>query len=668
MFTGASDVTAFEARQPSRLRAVINKPLQWLAARVFGNPERAAEWNAWLRQTLPWLHCLLRTIALRLGVLPPEPIYQPQPAESYLNRLDDNGYQLQQLAPEVLSMTPQARCFYRQLNAEIARQADPQSEPTPRLRLAIVAPLPPERSGIADYTAELLPVLAKHYDIDVVTDQQQIDDDWVRAHCQVLSTDAFVATAHDYDRVVYQFGNNNLHRYMPDLLKDFPGVVVLHDFFLSGLEWNREVDSLHSNALWRALYTSHGYHALSERVAEHDKPVVMRYPCNFAVIANAFGLIVHSDYAAQLALQWYGSCESFSVIPLLREAAKPLSREEARAQLGFAAEDFLVCSFGFLAEAKLNHRILEAWAASQVLKHDQRCQLIFVGEQQDAHYASQLKRQLRRFRLDDQVTITGWIDSEVYRQYLAAADVAVQLRASSRGEMSAAVLDCLNYGVVTIVNANDAIAALADDYVVKLADDFAAGDLQTALEHLYANPAESKAMAQRGQAYLHSEHAPENCAQQYYDVIERYYQTPALQAIVQQASALGSAATDAQIRQAAVALAEQYPRRRPAKRYLLDVTAVMAAEEHDQLRNAAVQQILALIAKPPAGYRVEPVRWCYEDGQGFYRYARDFTLGLLNIRGGWLVDEPVDVQDDDVLQDVMAKISSKQGVSADEKG
>ena len=42
-----------------------------------------------------------------------------------------------------------------------------------RPRLAFVSPLPPERTGIADYSAELLPALARHYEIVLIVDQKE---------------------------------------------------------------------------------------------------------------------------------------------------------------------------------------------------------------------------------------------------------------------------------------------------------------------------------------------------------------------------------------------------------------------------------------------------------------------------------------------------------------
>jgi len=42
-----------------------------------------------------------------------------------------------------------------------------------RFRIAHWSPLPPQRSGIADYCAELLPQLAEHFDIELITEGGQ---------------------------------------------------------------------------------------------------------------------------------------------------------------------------------------------------------------------------------------------------------------------------------------------------------------------------------------------------------------------------------------------------------------------------------------------------------------------------------------------------------------
>ena len=102
--------------------------------------------------------------------------------------------------------------------------------------MAYFSPLPPERSGISDYSAELLPELYRYYDIDVVVDQETISDQWIIDHCGIIDVQTFRDNNTDYDRVLYHFGNSQFHSYMFALLLEIPGVVVLHDFYLSGAD------------------------------------------------------------------------------------------------------------------------------------------------------------------------------------------------------------------------------------------------------------------------------------------------------------------------------------------------------------------------------------------------------------------------------------------------
>ncbi|HEY5801859.1 MAG TPA: FkbM family methyltransferase, partial [Burkholderiaceae bacterium] len=162
-------------------------------------------------------------------------------------------------------------------------------------RMAYISPLPPEKSGIADYSAQLLPELARHYDIEVVTDQQEIADAWVATHLTVRSSSWFGEHAAVYDRIVYHFGNSPLHKHMFGLLQRHPGIVVLHDFYLGNIIDHIDRSGYQAGALTEALLSSHGYPALIEWQREGRVPTLWKYPCNRDVIAGATGVIVHSE-------------------------------------------------------------------------------------------------------------------------------------------------------------------------------------------------------------------------------------------------------------------------------------------------------------------------------------------------------------------------------------
>ena len=378
--------------------------------------------------------------------------------------------------------------------------------PRKRPRLAYVSPLPPERTGIADYSAELLPELAHYYDIDVIVDQEQVSDLWVLANCAIRSVDWFRANACEFDSVLYHFGNSYYHEYMVGLLEQIPGLVVLHDFFLSGMVAHRDLNGLAPGSWCAELYHSHGYSAV-QRYFHHVEDlgdVAWEFPCNFSILQYAQGVIIHSEASRRLARQWYGEkvSEEWGVIPLLRVPAVNFDREHSRKMLNLNSEDFVICNFGFLGQSKQNHRLLDCWLASDLAK-TKDCVLVFVGENGAGEYGQQLIDKIHKSGVQKRIRITGWADSSTFRHYLASADMGVQLRTLSRGETSASVLDCMNYGLPTIVNANGSMADLPDDCVWKIPDVFEDIELVDALEQLWRGSLSSRDFGQaRSRKYI----------------------------------------------------------------------------------------------------------------------------------------------------------------------
>ena len=70
------------------------------------------------------------------------------------------------------------------------------TEPTGRRpRLAFVSPLPPQPTGIADYSAELVPALARHYDITLVSEEPVGGDPLLASAFPRLDPSGFAAAA-----------------------------------------------------------------------------------------------------------------------------------------------------------------------------------------------------------------------------------------------------------------------------------------------------------------------------------------------------------------------------------------------------------------------------------------------------------------------------------------
>src|SRR6185369_766041 len=187
----------------------------------------------------------------------------------------------------------------------------------------------------------------------------------------------------------------------------------------------------------------HGYSALIADSALGRAAAIDRYPCNSRVVEHANGIIVHSDESLRMATTWYGDAgDQWRRIPQPRRLELVTDREAARRALQIDDGDFVVCCFGFIDPAKLDHRLLHAWLGSALVREPGH-RLVFVGQNHGGDFGRSMLRSLEGGRPGERIQITGFVDDDIYQRYLRAADAAVQLRGVSRGESERTALDCL---------------------------------------------------------------------------------------------------------------------------------------------------------------------------------------------------------------------------------
>ncbi|WP_296944469.1 glycosyltransferase [uncultured Massilia sp.] len=519
-----------------------------------------------------------------------------------------------------------------------------------RPRLAYVSPLPPEKSGIADYSAELAPELARYYEVELIVEQEHVDDvrlaglpqrsaAWLREH------------AGSYDRVFYHFGNSPVHKHMFALVRDVPGVVLMHDFYFGNVVDWLEHQAVLPQGFLKGMYESHGLSGLHALRRDGRNPTVWKHPVNRGVLDHASGVIVHSAYPKQLAEQWYGpgAADGWRTIPLLRGKPPghggPDARARARKRLGIKADDFVVCTFGMLGPTKLNAELLDAWLAS-TLAADKRCRLVFVGANDPGAYGVELDKKLHASGAAKRIAITGFVDAAAYADWLEACDCAVQLRGASRGETSAAVLDCLLYGVATIVNAHGSTASLAQDLLVMLPDHVETAALAAALERLHGDAALRASLGQRAAAYMEAEHAPAHAGRLCYQAIEHFARHGEHAAYRAAVSAAAPLCAEEELPALAAAIAFNRVPTAP-RQLLVDVSALVQKDLRTGIQRVVRSVLLAMIADPPPGYRIEPV-FTVGNGQP-YHYARRYGLELVGATGLALEDAPVDLRPGDIF-------------------
>lgn len=550
-----------------------------------------------------------------------------------------------------------ARRAIAALEAHVAARAAaagaPHADAGARPRIAFLSPLPPERTGVADYAVRVLPALLPHVDVELIVHQADVALPPELAHLPCHPPSWLDEHPGRYQHIVYQFGNSPFHSHMMPLLQRHPGVVVLHDFFLSSMVSYEQITGAMPGIWTRSLLHSHGYAAVqASLVPDGLDRAKQDYPCNLEILQDASHVIVHSEYARQLARDWYGDEAGADWSPAQLPRAVPAvnDRAAARRALGIADDVFLVCNFGFVAPTKHCMELLRAWLASG-LHHDRRCRLVFVGANHGGDYGREIVDTIAAAGAQDSVRISGWTSDDDYFNYLQAADVGVQLRTGSRGETSGTVLDCMIYGLPTIINANGAMAEFPHDAVWMLPDAFAQAQLVEALETLRADDARRLALGAAGFALMGTRNSPERVGLMYKQALahdaarRRVGRTALLRALL---AVPGLEADDALLQRLARCVAHAPDPLQP-RQLLLDVTTIARHDLKTGIERVVRNQLLELLPLRAIGFRVEPVYLDSADGQPQYRYARNYAARLLGIEGALAGPDPVvDVQGGDI--------------------
>ncbi len=529
-------------------------------------------------------------------------------------------------------------------------------------RLALFSPLPPARSGIADHTALMLPFLARHFEIEAFVDEgYEVTDAWTLANVPIHRHTEFDAMHARFDAVLYEIGNSEFHAHMLPVLEKYPGIVTLHDAYLGGLFGYLEFHRGLKGRYYGEMLDSHG--PLARRyfapIAKVDDPLfesMIELPATKRVLDQAIGLISHSPFNLEVSRRFYprGWRAPFRVIrQMVRIRALPDAsvRAAIRKRLGFRPGDRIVAAFGHIVWTKCGDVLLDGFLGSGSAR-DPGVKLVFVGELTSDDFGTRLGASIARHAGAGQVSVTGYLDEEAFADYLAIADVAVQLRKNSRGGTPKGVLDCMAAAVPVVVNAEASYLDYPDDVLAKIPRDVVAGDVARVLDRLVGDEAARRRLGDAGRAYVESHHHPARLACEYSAVLNEFidrHDPLRLEARQDRLADCGGVVLDvAEQEVASSEIRRQLQMARlDRRRLLIDVSHLNTSDHGTGIQRVVRSIILAIYQSTRADF--EPVAVTIDE-QGRLRLARDLLA-----RFGLACDadptEPVVVEfnDDDIF-------------------
>jgi glycosyltransferase involved in cell wall biosynthesis len=343
------------------------------------------------------------------------------------------------------------------------------------VRLAWFTPLPPVRSGIAAYSAELLPLLAPHYEIDVFTSPppplrgfgvgpNPAEAGFHEDGCEPrkpASAGFQVFGAHDflwkherapYDLVVYQLGNAACHDFMWPHLARFPGLVVLHD----GQVHHERSRALLSRgrveeyrAEFRYNHPEAPEHLPDLVIATLGGSLYYLYPMLRWVVRTARLVAVHSEGLAREIREAHPGVEVRTVPMGVPDPVTPASLGVAatlrrRHQVPDGALVF--AAFGLVTPEKRISAILRGLVETTRRGIDSYLLLVGGGA---AHYDA--IAEASAMGIADRVRLTGYVPDEDLGAYLRFADVCSCLRWPTSRETSAMWVRAIAAGRPTVI-------------------------------------------------------------------------------------------------------------------------------------------------------------------------------------------------------------------------
>src|SRR5829696_1762894 len=338
------------------------------------------------------------------------------------------------------------------------------------MRLAYFSPLGPQRSGIADYSEELLPHLAAAgADVTLFVEGFRPADGGPAGRFEVRDyrrDPEALASLGEFDAAVYHMGND--HRYHAgvfDAMRAHPGVVVFHDFalqdFFLGLARQRGDMRVYLDEV-AACHGEEARREAEEALERGATPAAcarpLDFPLNCRLARGAEGIIVHSDWGRarfeQIAPGVPVGRVNHHVTPAAA-ASLPRGPRDAR-------EPVRLASFGLITPDKGIERALRALAH---LRDAYDFRYTLVG---DPNSYFDVRALVRECGLEDRVEITGHVSLEEFERRIGETDVALNLRERTVGETSGSLCRVMAAGVCAVVSAVGWFGELPDDCVVKV--------------------------------------------------------------------------------------------------------------------------------------------------------------------------------------------------------
>ena len=365
------------------------------------------------------------------------------------------------------------------------------------------SPLPPARTGVADYSAALLRELKKLGDV---------------------RPNSASADVH-----LYHIGNNQLHRAIYQRAIEVPGVAVLHDAVLQHLflgsssekqyadefvynygEWHRD----RARQLWRA------------RAASGSDERYFRYPMLRRIAACSRAVVVHNPGAAELVRE-HAPEANLVMIPHLFDPPPPIEPVrvlEFRQAVGIPVYAYVFGVFGFLRESKRVLTVLEAFMRLREASSEGRnIALLIAGD----FVSSDLERACGPLMESGAVYRVPYLPERDFWLAASAVDAGINLRVPPAGETSGIAIRLMGIGKPVVLTESPENGGFPDNTYLPVPNGVAErAALFDYMDILSRDRGLGREIGRIAAEHIGREHSLERVSRAYWDVLCRNAVSP----------------------------------------------------------------------------------------------------------------------------------------------
>jgi glycosyltransferase involved in cell wall biosynthesis len=358
------------------------------------------------------------------------------------------------------------------------------------------APLPPARTGVADYAGALLAALRHFGSIEVNPTQADVR--------------------------LYHLGNNHLHRDIYQRALARPGVVVLHDavlqhFLLGSLNEREYIDEfVYNYGEWHRDFAQELWR---ERASSGFNQRYYEYPMLRRIAETSFAIIVHNPAAARIVRKHAPQARVIEIPHLFLSPPLPPTADvmRFRQSLGLSTRTFVFGVFGYLRESKRIMNVIRAF--DEIHRTLPQTALLIAGE----FVSSDLARAIDPFLTRPGILRVGYLPEREFWIAASAVNACINLRYPAAGETSGISVRLMGIAKPVMMTDGEEISRYPETACFRIFPGVA--ERRSLMEHIILaalSPQISQELGSRGAEHIRSFHSLDRVAEQYWETLCAY--------------------------------------------------------------------------------------------------------------------------------------------------